>query len=485
MQANLLEIAWHDKAPVWSIDISQSNRVVTAGGDKVARVWRLSNTPALRVKPVEWLCDLRAHLTTVNIARFSRSGLAIATAADQGDIVIWRLSFDTDAAAAPTPLQVASEGTDAAPTPQERWVHETTLRGHHQDVLDLCWSSDGSTLISASVDNTINIWDICNPSARPNVIRAHSNYVQGVAIDPLSKVIASLGNDRALRIFSKAGTVPWAQVAVATAITADSKLFANDTQFKTFFRRLHWSPDGSVLACPSGLQFPESDRMFAVHLFARNHWSLPAVQCGGLKTPACAVRFSPVLYALRQQDAISEDKTTVQSHSQSCPSSSSAQRDGEVSSNDVEKNRPQKKPEPFKGFTYRMIFAVVCANEILFYDTDALTRPFATVEGLHCAEHTDVAWSEDGLTVMLSSVDGYVSVITFAKEDLGPRLGEQQMPRWLREYSLQRQHLDMGRLVKATRVIVPSAVTPRSSKVLPPSDSKNMKPDAAVPVKIS
>lgn len=477
MRARALEIAWHEKAPIWSVDVSPSNRVVTAGGDKVARVWRLSPSAIPPEMPVEWLCDLRAHLTTVNVARFSRSGLSIATGADQGEIVVWRLSSGTESPGGPSPLEVAAEGSEGAPAPRERWVHEATLRGHHQDVLDLSWGADGNTLVSASVDNTINIWDVRNPSRPPIVLRAHSNYVQGVAIDPVGKIIASLGNDRALRVFSRAGLTPWAPVAVATAITADSKLFANDSKFKIFFRRLAWSPDGSVLACPSGIHFPEAKRMFAVHLFARNHWSLPAVQCGGLKKPACAVRFSPVFYALRKQDAADEDIATPEVQSQSYTSSQSSQKDGEGRPNDTSGIKPPKKFGPFEGFTYRMVFAVACVDAVLFYDTETFTRPFAAVEGLHCAEHTDIAWSTDGLTIVLSSMDGYASVISFTEEELGPRLREDQLPRWLREYSLQKQHSETGVLVKATRVSPQSARSPSCLTFIPRSESvRDMKP---------
>lgn len=455
MHANLLEIAWHESTPIWSIDISSANRVVTAGGDKVARVWRITSnaTPAIPSQPavestsrpppyqpnppvnIDWLCDLRAHLTTVNVARFPLSGLTIATGADQGEIVIWRFAGPGGSL---SPFEAAEANADGAPQPAERWVREATLRGHVQDVLDLAWTADGYTLVSASVDNSIMVWNIRNPSQPPVTIRAHSNFVQGVSIDPLGKIIASLGNDRSLRLFSRAGNTPWAQIAVSTAITSDSKLFVDDAKFKTFFRRLAWSPDGSVLACPSGLQFPQHKKMFAVHLFARNQWSQPAAQCGGLSKPACAVRFSPILYALRNPSSSNVHNLRPEAHSSNGSHASTKSDEG----NPCERGSPpisEHLASPFEGFPYRMMFAVACVDAVLFYDTEACTRPFARVEGLHCAEHTDIAWSTDGLHLMLTAVDGYASVISFSENELGQRLREDQMPRWLREYSLHRE----------------------------------------------
>lgn len=455
MHANLLEIAWHENTPIWSIDLS-TNRVVTAGGDKVARVWRITSVAPTNAAPsqtgvdttsrpspsqpipsttVEWLCDLRAHLTTVNVARFALSGLSIATGADQGEIIIWRF---VGAGGPLTPFEAIETGGDGAPQPTERWMRHATLRGHVQDVLDLAWAADGHTLVSASVDNSIMVWNVRTPSQAPVIIRAHSNFVQGVAIDPVGKIIASLGNDRSLRLFSRAGDTPWAQIAVSTAITSDSKLFVDDTKFKTFFRRLAWSPDGSVLACPSGLHFPQNNKMFAVHLFARDHWSQPAAQCGGLPKHACAVRFSPILYVLR--DSFSPNGNALRSDARSSDGSQSSAKTCEGSARVIGDNAVARQyVGPFQGFPYRMIFAVACVDAVLFYDTEVLSRPFAKVEGLHCAEHTDIAWSMDGLHLMLAAVDGYASIISFSEEELGQRLREDQVPRWLREYSLQRE----------------------------------------------
>lgn len=469
MHASLLEIAWHENTPVWSIDISSTNRVVTAGGDKVARVWRINPVaPATVVIPkphidptsrsappqpnhsttVEWLCDLRAHLTTVNVARFALSGLNIATGADQGEIIIWHF---LGAGGSLTPFEAVETGGDGTLQPIERWTRHATLRGHVQDVLDLAWAADGQTLVSASVDNSIMVWNVSNPSQAPVIIRAHSNFVQGVAIDPVGKIIASLGNDRSLRLFSRAGDTPWAQIAVSTAITSDSKLFVDDTKFKTFFRRLAWSPDGSVLACPSGLQFPQSKKMFAVHLFARDHWLQPAAQCGGLSKHACAVRFSPVLYALR--GPLPPNGNILQSDAHSSNGSQSSAKSYEGNTGSVGNNSVGgQHVGPFQGFPYRMIFAVACVDAVLFYDTEVLSRPFAKVEGLHCAEHTDIAWSMDGLHLMLAAVDGYASVISFSEEELGQRLREYQVPRWLREYSLHReQHFEKSALINGLK----------------------------------
>ena len=39
-----------------------------------------------------------------------------------------------------------------------RWGHPRQLRGHVGDVMDLCWSSDSSYLVSGSLDGTAILW---------------------------------------------------------------------------------------------------------------------------------------------------------------------------------------------------------------------------------------------------------------------------------------------------------------------------------------
>lgn len=413
MRARTIEIAWHDHSAIWSLHLSPANRLVTAGGDKVARIWKVHSNPhslistpttshahPISTQPVvEWLCDLRAHTTTVNIARFTHDGFSIATGADQGEIVLWTLEQpyqqpeQQQQSQHPLPLGMQDIG-------KERWTRHATLRAHVQDVLDLAWSRDSSKLVSASVDNAIMIWDVKNPSKAPVTLRNHANFVQGVCIDPFSRLIASLGNDRTFRVFTTSNTNNWYQVSHVSNMH-DSKLFMDDSRFKNCFRRLAWSPDGSVVACPSGVHFPLAKRQFAVHIFARNQWLQPAAQCGGMTKPAVAARFSPVLYELRGN------------------------------TQGVEGVQPNKAPSPFTEFTYRMVLAVLCADRVLFYDTECFQRPFASVKGLHIAEHTDLAWSDDGQNLAVSSSDGYVAFVCFAPGELGDKLSNKNTPPWL------------------------------------------------------
>jgi chromatin assembly factor 1 subunit B len=429
MRAEAIEIAWHDEASIWSVDCSPSgHRLVTAGGDKVARVWRYvenlhaslgldskireqgnatrsNSSPephsrtlqqedqqAKGVRPavIEWLCDLSAHTTTVNVARFSPDGERIATAADQGEIVLWYLGGPID--------------NDRDDKPRERWTQAHVIRGHSFDVLDLSWSPDGKQLASASVDNSIRLWDTANPKRLPANITHHDSLVQGVAFDPLSRFVASLGSDRALAVYSLA-TSKSAVSAVATTTDPKSYYFASDTKCSTVFRRLAWSPDGSFLACPSGLEIPNVQPCrYSIHIFSRGVWNSPALQCTGFTKIPTAIAFCPVIFSRRY----GTDKVD------SC----------------AEVTR-----EELFILPYRMIFAVACGDAVLIFDTESSFRPIAYLAGLHYAEVTDLAWGVDGKALFVSSTDGCVSIVSFEDEELGSPLPSEKLPAWMRHDS--------------------------------------------------
>ncbi len=75
-----------------------------------------------------------------------------------------------------------------------------------------------------------------------------------------------------------------------------------------------------------------------------------------------------------------------------------------------------------------MVFAVGCTDVIYLYDTESFKRPIARISGLHLAGHTDVSWTPDGRSLLVSSTDGYVSIIAFSELVLGTPPAESALP---------------------------------------------------------
>lgn len=86
---------------------------------------------------------------------------------------------------------------------KEIWLTYKVLRGHMEDVYDLCWSPNSMNLISGSVDNTAIMWDV-HKGKSMCILSDHKSFVQGVAWDPQNQFIATLSTDRYTSISSEA-----------------------------------------------------------------------------------------------------------------------------------------------------------------------------------------------------------------------------------------------------------------------------------------
>ncbi|KAJ7837931.1 hypothetical protein B0H13DRAFT_177331 [Mycena leptocephala] len=153
MRFRTLEIRWHDSKPISSCDFqpvpfkkarpppgsapsafaAQAYRLATAGEDNHVRVWMvypnirpldLEGTGEVAPRParVEYLATLSRHSAAVNVVRFSPNGDLIASAGDDGMVIIWAPSA--------TP-QTSPYGWDLSPDDLQHekcWKPRTTFR---------------------------------------------------------------------------------------------------------------------------------------------------------------------------------------------------------------------------------------------------------------------------------------------------------------------------------------------------------------------
>ncbi|KAL1564108.1 chromatin assembly factor 1 subunit FAS2 [Salvia divinorum] len=374
MRGGTVQINWHDAKPVLACDFHPiSALLATAGADYDIKIWAtVSSSDQKKAPGVTYQSNLSYHSSAVNALRFSPSGDQLASGADGGELILWKLNV-----------------TDAG----EVWKVLKSLVFHRKDVLDLQWSADGAYLITGSVDNSCIIWD-ANKGSVHQILDAHFHYVQGVAWDPLGKYAASLSSDRTCRIYvnkpSKAKGVERSNYVSQHVISkaefpvpdesksARSHLFLDET-LPSFFRRLAWSPDGSFLLVPAGTHksTPTSEPVNTAYVFSRKDISRPALMLPGASKPVVAVRFCPMKFKLLG--------TTTSSS--------------------------------FK-LPYRLIFAVATLNSLYIYDTESI-QPIVIVAGVHYAAITDIAWSPSGNYLVLSSQDGYCTLLEFENQELG------------------------------------------------------------------
>ncbi|KAF9178717.1 hypothetical protein BGZ51_007462 [Haplosporangium sp. Z 767] len=487
MRVKPLQIHWHDKQPIYSahFEPGSKGRLATAGGDGNVRLWKVVKDKDKDSTHIEFLSSLNRHTAAVNVVRFSPTAECLASAGDDGNIILWRPTENKE------PVNRFTE-TDDAEFERETWRVQSMMRGSLSDIYDLAWSPDGRYIISGSIDNTARVWDVKDAKCI-HVIADHHHYVQGVAWDPLGEFIATQSSDRSVHIYAfkvdkhghvtvtslgkstkldltKLRSIPQPSVPTANAtqstgtkgkgddcertaetnaekeeaskptrVNPKSFRLYHDETLTSFFRRLSFTPDGSMLLAPAGQykapihkpgtqkddelnaapQASELETRNTVYVYARRDFSKgPVAHLPGHKKPSVAIRCSPVLYELRQQlqppDQTSSyyrrpSSSPDPAKGVSVPASSLAPAGG--------KKEALKVPSVF-GLGYRSIYAVATQDSILIYDTQQ-TAALALVSHLHYATFTDMTWSCDGCDLILTSSDGFCSIISFEEGELG------------------------------------------------------------------
>uniref|UniRef100_A0A2K5S6W7 Chromatin assembly factor 1 subunit B n=1 Tax=Cebus imitator TaxID=2715852 RepID=A0A2K5S6W7_CEBIM len=273
MKVITCEIAWHNKEPVYSLDFQHGtagriHRLASAGVDTAVRIWKVEKGPDGKAI-VEFLSNLARHTKAVNVVRFSPTGEILASGGDDAVILLWKVNDNKE------PEQTAFQDEDEAQLNKENWTVVKTLRGHLEDVYDICWATDGNLMASASVDNTAIIWDV-NKGQKISIFNEHKSYVQGVTWDPLGQYVATLSCDRVLRVYSTqkkrvAFNVSKMLSGIGAEGEARSYRMFHDDSMKSFFRRLSFTPDGSLLLTPAGCVESGENVMNTTYVFSRKN----------------------------------------------------------------------------------------------------------------------------------------------------------------------------------------------------------------------
>ncbi|KAK9775452.1 putative WD40-repeat-containing domain protein [Seiridium cardinale] len=538
MKSTPLIINWHDStSPVYSAHFEPhgKGRLATGGGDNNVRLWKIEAEGEDR--KVEYLSTLSKHSQAVNVVRWAPKGEILASAGDDGNVILW-VPADSNH----TVLGNEDLGD------KETWRTKHMCRSTGAEIYDLAWSPDGAHFIIGSMDNVARIYNAATGSL-VRQIAEHSHYVQGVAWDPLNEYIATQSSDRSVHIYSlktKDGqytllashakmdlparrisssspappdlghrsllaAAEASGVAVGSPVPSapgtptsvplpmnppsavshsrrssfssrrsvspapslplpavmpmepspkpnmgvrNANLYANET-LTSFFRRLTFTPDGSLLMTPAGqYQVQHSGEgprntyevINTVYIYTRGGINKPPMaHLPGHKKPSIAIKCSPVVYTLRQSPPVTKHITIDTSSPEDPipalpepiskpspapsimdpppPPSSAGAAENERSSTpskslNLETGASTPGPKPTFALPYRMVYAVATQDTVLLYDTQQMT-PICVVSNLHLTTFTDLAWSNDGLTLLISSFDGFCSTISFSPGELG------------------------------------------------------------------
>lgn len=387
MEAQILTVHWHDgEHPVYSVDFQPgprgtgSVRLATGGGDNNVRLWKL--VPGEEKYKVEYLSTLSKHTQAVNVVRFDPTGQTLASAGDDGSVMIWRRADEIM-------KEFGAEEDDSL----ESWTVQHVCRSSSSEIYDIAWSPDSKYVITGSTDNATRIYDAAK-GQQVAQISEHSHYVQGVTWDPLNQFIATQSADRSVHIYklketkdgslnpclmqksSRADIVSKVVPVGASPSAQKSTMLYHTESLRSFFRRLTFSPDGSLLLAPSGIhkKLDADDKeevSNTVYIYLRSGLNkAPVAHLPGLTKPALVISFSPVFYEL---DA-------------SCSNA-------------------------FQ-LPHKMVYAVATVDSVLIFDTQH-AEALGSVTSIHYSTLTDLAWDNSGESLVVSSADGFCTNLRF------------------------------------------------------------------------
>lgn len=252
--------------------------------------------------------------------------------------------------------------------------------GHENDVQDLGWSYDSAILVSVGLDSKVVVWS-GHTFEKLKTLSNHQSHVKGLTFDPANKYFATASDDRTIKVwrFTSPGPNSSAHDQANNFIlekTITTPFAASP--LTTYFRRCSWSPDGNHIAAANAVNGPVS----SVAIVNRGSWD-GDIHLIGHEGPVEVCAFSPRLFS-------------KQPPSQAGP-------DGKVSSSP------------------HLVTVVACAGQdkALSIWITSNPRPLVITQNLAMKPISDLAWTPDGKTVFLTSLDGTILAVAFENSELG------------------------------------------------------------------
>ncbi|KAI6230419.1 WD-REPEATS-REGION domain-containing protein [Aphelenchoides fujianensis] len=404
-------IFWHDKKPINSVHVQQvappdqfvseegrradlRYKICTTSTQLEVRVWELTFTKSRKPGAedkfelgVNFVANLEGHTAPLSMAKYSPDGNLIASADMNGQLNIWKIEPRPSDFVLPKERPITDESAQfTIPPNKENWQRSGIPMRCDSDISVLAFSPCSQFVCTASLDD-LAMFSV-KGSARKWQQRNARHLICGMTWDPTGRYIVCMSNARRLDIFDAAKghrlrtcyqvTIP-ATVVDGQEYPEDSYKLFFDQHVITLSRTPDFSPCGELLFAPAG-QLESADAFtYGTYVFRRCDLDrcLPFAFYPSEK-PTWTVAVSPVRYELRT---------------------------------DTEEN--------ICGLPYRLVFAVMCPESILFYDSQT-AKPIGFVYDLTYDNLTSISWTPDGKVLAISSNEAFNMFLHIRTDELVP-----------------------------------------------------------------
>jgi WD40 repeat protein len=106
-------------------------------------------------------------------------------------------------------------------------------------VNDVAYSPDGITVVTASRDRTLKVWDV-GTGQLLQTLTGHTDEIYGISISPDGQWLASTGRDTTVRL--------WQRQSDGLFASEPDRILQLPEDQRTWNRDVTFSPDGTLLA---------------------------------------------------------------------------------------------------------------------------------------------------------------------------------------------------------------------------------------------
>ena len=252
--------------------------------------------------------------------------------------------------------------------------------------------------MSVGLDSKVVVWS-GHTFEKLKTLVGHQSHVKGITFDPANKYFATASDDRTIKIWRFTSPGPNStshdQMNNYTLDKSISEPFAA-SPLTTYFRRCSWSPDGNHIAAANAVNGPVS----SVAIINRGQWD-GDINLIGHEAPVEVCAFSPRLFSKR-------------SHS--------------------------GHPLPDQQFSpVHTVIACAGQDKALSIWITSNPRPLVIAQEMAVKSISDLAWTPDGKTLFVSTLDGTIVAVAFESQEIGYEVSLEENERALSKFGAGRR----------------------------------------------